>query len=467
VRYSIVDNATLTATERLLGHIPVSNKYALDGDIVALESIVQSILFYDRLFVVDDYKAEYRENRLKRFDFLTPLRKTDFDYDMLLHRAQKLTSSMVPVANGSLIKDDDFRPFLEMLQMNIAFTWRMASSTFWLTINLLTDDPYGEEIHKYSKLWASLITQLDARTRSDANDAASDRITVTNANGSELDLSNLPKDERVRGEVSQLAASLSWLALRTAFYSELSQASGADVVLHPIRHAFRLNMLKRHMGMREDIYKPIVEALSGKIATTTSQVLSVTDPVISNVKLPLFSIWLLSKTHDPRQIIQAAQDTAKSKSFIQARAILADLDSLESASKHFVRNTNKLLRDLDSTAARLRAEYGVETKQGVPLSPVIKVANIAIAASGKNPARIPDLGLKIPMPAWFGRWQDGRGLRSVFRSTVEDLAAVGRLGYLRSQLTSAADVHPHASFPKPSIEDARWFGRDSRVRRWQ
>ena len=42
MRYAVVDNATLTAVQRLLGDIPIYNKHAIDGDILAFETLIQS-----------------------------------------------------------------------------------------------------------------------------------------------------------------------------------------------------------------------------------------------------------------------------------------------------------------------------------------------------------------------------------------------------------------------------------------
>lgn len=45
MRKALVDNATLTAVQRLNGDILVKNKYDLDGDILAMEGLLQAILF--------------------------------------------------------------------------------------------------------------------------------------------------------------------------------------------------------------------------------------------------------------------------------------------------------------------------------------------------------------------------------------------------------------------------------------
>jgi hypothetical protein len=47
VTYALIDNATLTAVQRVMGQIIVKTPDTINGDLVALENLVQAILFYD------------------------------------------------------------------------------------------------------------------------------------------------------------------------------------------------------------------------------------------------------------------------------------------------------------------------------------------------------------------------------------------------------------------------------------
>ncbi|MFO0070017.1 MAG: hypothetical protein ACK529_07620, partial [Alphaproteobacteria bacterium] len=61
--YALIDNATLTAVQRIMGDAPTRSKDNIDIDIIALENFVQAILFYDQIIVIDDYKEAYRKER--------------------------------------------------------------------------------------------------------------------------------------------------------------------------------------------------------------------------------------------------------------------------------------------------------------------------------------------------------------------------------------------------------------------
>ena len=45
--YALIDNATITAVQRILGEVETRSEDSIDGDIIALENLIQAILFYD------------------------------------------------------------------------------------------------------------------------------------------------------------------------------------------------------------------------------------------------------------------------------------------------------------------------------------------------------------------------------------------------------------------------------------
>lgn len=62
---ALVDNATLSGVERLLGDSRTLNLSYVDNDIACFEKLVTAILFSDRLIGIDDYKEQFRSERLK------------------------------------------------------------------------------------------------------------------------------------------------------------------------------------------------------------------------------------------------------------------------------------------------------------------------------------------------------------------------------------------------------------------
>lgn len=137
MRYAIVDNSTLTAVQRLFGEIEVENALCLDGDIAAFESLIQSILFYDTIFFVDDYKAEHRSSRHKTFHYFVPLSTDTFPYMALSTAAAKSVEDLTLRVKGGSISSNEIGDFLNRLKMYTTFTWDMRSSNWFLTMKML------------------------------------------------------------------------------------------------------------------------------------------------------------------------------------------------------------------------------------------------------------------------------------------------------------------------------------------
>ena len=47
--YALIDNASLTAVQRVLGQITIKNPDTVSGDLTAMENLIQAILLYDDL----------------------------------------------------------------------------------------------------------------------------------------------------------------------------------------------------------------------------------------------------------------------------------------------------------------------------------------------------------------------------------------------------------------------------------
>jgi hypothetical protein len=64
-----------------MGDVVVKNPDTVNGDLAAFENFVQSILFYDDLVCIDNYKEEHRENRKRSFPFIRFLSPADYRLD--------------------------------------------------------------------------------------------------------------------------------------------------------------------------------------------------------------------------------------------------------------------------------------------------------------------------------------------------------------------------------------------------
>jgi hypothetical protein len=242
MRYALFDNASLTAVQRILGGIPLRNKYVIDSDILALENYIQAILFYDTLVYINDYKEYFRDSRRAFFANMHEHTPSTYVYDNLLTQAQKLTESIIPRVESGQMTDEDFKPFLDLLKMNVTFTWDMSSSVYYLTIKML-ETIGGLDQDKYGKL-ASLIRQELVDRSISAQEVELPKPLLYDAQGQGVVFDQLYKD--IAPETQSFFAGLNWLAFRTFFYTLAAKESGMDLFLYHIRHAFQINAMAQY-----------------------------------------------------------------------------------------------------------------------------------------------------------------------------------------------------------------------------
>src|SRR5690242_10238670 len=117
MRYALIDNSTLTGVQRLLGQIPIKNTLVTDMDILCLESLVEAVLFYDKVIVIDDYKPNFPESRKQSFPFLSSLSEDSLPLQDIIATSRNITDSIVPRVEAGKFTDQDFKPFVELLRM--------------------------------------------------------------------------------------------------------------------------------------------------------------------------------------------------------------------------------------------------------------------------------------------------------------------------------------------------------------
>jgi hypothetical protein len=150
VRYAIVDNATITAVQRVLGDIEVFNDMSVDGDLTAFENLIFAILFYDRIFSIKDYKEQFQTARAIRFPFIIPIEKSAIPYDEIKIQAQASISDISLRIEAGKVDNNEFGKFLSTLKLFTTCTWDMASSNFFLTMKML-EGKNSIGIEKYTK----------------------------------------------------------------------------------------------------------------------------------------------------------------------------------------------------------------------------------------------------------------------------------------------------------------------------
>lgn len=102
-------------------------------------------------------------------------------------------------------------------------------------------------------------------------------------------------------------------------------------------------------------------------------------------------------------------------------------------------------------------KYYVATPQGISLSPMITAYNLsAIFSSGAFPS-LPNYSAKIRVFDKVKDWIPQKGFNAVYKSLVNDLSQIGKLGEYHDILTSQVLYHRDAAFFTSKIEDSQFM----------
>jgi hypothetical protein len=366
---------------------------------------------------------------------------------------------------GGQIEADDVGQFLRQLNMQTTFTWDMHSSDWFLTMKMLAGVG-GLDIEKYSALNDTIFSELSANRDSTASRPKGEYYKLYGSDGKPIPkvLHQEGTKYEVSAQVSAFAASLNWLAMRTCFYSYLSNHYDADAVLHPIRSAFQLSIGTR-LGLLTAVYEPIVRRFADETSAVVKEIKQSTDPVVAEMQIPLLSAWLVDKVGSPSKAVSAAFEFRNESPVRDARKRLSDLAAAkQSGEKGFVRDANRLVAEVRKAGDLLRELYAVKPKNGVSVSPLIAIFNVIGKLKGLP--NLPTVPLKIPLPDKIIEIGLRGGFKGMCRSVIQDLVAVSRLGAFHEKMTAEVkfrEGHPTTYLAK--TEDVHFLGKSSHWKR--
>lgn len=467
--YALIDNATLTAVQRISGAAKTKSKDSVDTDIVALENLVQAIIFYDRIIAVDDYISKYRNERISAFPQITFLNKSDFNLDQIEAEAAQKANDIRPKLRGGEFVNKEFKSLIELLNTHIVCTWDISSSVYHLTLKSLSND--DQEFEKYGNIAAAIFAELgDA---GDSGNRTKGAVELLDCFGNPISKGykvpgakwgNGASSGEASGAIKAFVASLVWLANRTIFYSITSKYLQADTFLYPILQAYQQSYISQTCNYGLDYPKHIVDHFSTMLSGDIIDIQRGGLAAATSTSLPLFSAWLAKETGNPAHIINEAYRVRENSEFIEAREQLREVRRLFDESD--IADTNKAVRkiigDLNKSSNDMRIKYGIETRQGVPVTKLVHVYN-TFAALNSLP-KVPNYNFKVKVPDFLFNLKQPRGFRCVYRNLTHDLSTVWSLGEARDILGSRVIEDKEARAYSPKQEQPQYMHSHSQFK---
>jgi len=455
VTYALIDNASLTAVERAVGNVVVRNPDTINGDLAAVENLIQAILFYDDLISIDNYKEEFKDARAKEFGFLRFVSPEECGLKAIDELAKNEAASIRPEIRGGDFADPDFKALVEMLKLNMVCTWDMRSSVYYLTMKML-GQPSTPEYAKYSELSSSIFNEL-----ADMNGTFgrwSTEVSLVGSDGHTFSAKEFQEKKHGMGGITRslemFVASLNWLAYKSIYYSIAAKHLQADSFIHPIRHAYQIHWMTKTGAFGHDFTSRLVKNLSEKAGATLSDIVGHGQVKTVALDLPIFSAWLTQESGDLSSAISSALELKRSDQFITARETIKEIKLAydEQGLSEGNSKATKLLSDLDKITGDLRRSYGVPSKQGVQGSFLIKAFNTVTALGGVPP--LPDREFALSTPE-FLKSKSTKAFSTIFKDITNELTSIERLGGLRDQMALLFKIDD-SEYVAPKTENPRF-----------
>jgi hypothetical protein len=435
--FALIDNASLTAFQRVVGDVIVKNPDTINGDLVAFENLVQAILFYDELICIDNYKKEHRAERINKFDFIRFLPSDKFNLPEIENLSKNSASKIHPEIRGGEFADEDFKELVGMLKLNMICTWDMRASLYYLTMKML-GQPNTPEYEKYRELRAAIFNEL-----SDSGDTSgrwSTDVSLVSSSGHRYTSQEISgKKDGLNGVAKSLQmfiASLNWLAYKSIYYSLAAQHLKADSFIHPIRHAFQLHWMRKTGAFGHDYTSRLIQNLANKISTTTSEIIHHGRNSAISLDLPIFSAWLTQETNDIKLILNTALELKKTDTFVVARVTIKEIKI--AYDEHGITKGNpkatKLITDLDKISGDIKRKYGVPSLQEIQGSFLIKSINSFTALAGMPPLPDNDFALSTPH---FLKSNSMKAFSTIFKDVTNELTSIERLGGIKDKMSES------------------------------
>lgn len=459
--YALIDNATLTGVQRITGEVATRTADSIDTDIVALENLIQAILFYDDLIAIDDYIPEHKEQRHSVFPYIRFLPPDSYNLRPIEQYAADAAAKLKPEIRGGEFVNDDFKKLFDLLQTHIVCTWDLSSSIYYLTLKTLAPR-YSEEFNKYGKLAAGIFAELhdskNERVHSKGDVKLVDRFGNSISDGYIIPDAKWGGGETggITGAISAFVASLTWLANRSVYYSLSAKHLKADTFLYPIRQAYQQHYISQTCNYGHNYAKNLVDNFSKSLSGDIIDIHKGGLATATAIDIPVFSAWLAMKTGNPKDIVTAALQIRDDSPIKEVRDQLREVRRFfdESDIGTANKSATKILSDIKGISDDMRVKYGIKTKQGIPITRLVHVYNTIAAIKGLP--TLPDYDFTVQLPEFLHNLKKDSGFCSLYRNISHDLSTVWALGDARDILGSNVVLNDEGSAYNPKSEDPKY-----------
>ncbi len=410
MRYALVDDATLEAAKKMEGKTVTQNTLETAGDILALDNLIQAILYCDQIFYLDyeDRKSD------KLFDPFQRIMLDDNLYHKLVFLTNKMTDNYLPCIEGGRFTDEFYRFFFQALGMDLGFLWEKKSDVCCLTPRIVPKRKDAGGL-LYKKLWNIMIEELRHKSFLDGiehripllydseGQIINNCYTVKGKDGREY-------PTKLSVQTDSLFKALNYMVFRSNLHLIAANKLKANLILSPIRSLFQWGGFNRFYLGNPGSVPQLADAIK-QYDMHSSLWLR---------KLPLFSFWIAEHMGEGGGFIDNAFELREEKEFLTARKYLTEIAGLaDSERAGSSKAMESAMSGLSSQFGKISKKYRLGSGRGVFATPS---ALISIVSASKS--RIPqfdDIAFEFRPEKPGVLNGDRKNFGIVFRTVLEDL----------------------------------------------
>ncbi|WP_040489043.1 hypothetical protein [Fulvimarina pelagi] len=432
----IIDNATLSGVQRLLGHSKTLNTANAENDICCLERLLNSIVFSEKIHAIDDYIGYHRDSRHKSFPYINMISKYDVPYDDISKEASKYAESLIfDIKDAKPVGDAVY--FFEALKVHPQVRWDVFTSSEYLTLSYLVRD--RNNINYESGVSASFGNENADADRSGRAITAPKILLDGSEVGDVKSLiheisKNNPNFKGMghRDTLEKVIFGFGWCAERSFFYNECARHLGGIARLSPLRDTFCEGVMLAGDGA--DI-RGLISNLNDSASDCVSSILKPSGMSQFALRLPFMTSYFLSICESPAEAIDAAYEQRERSEFVNCRNILSNLQHLEGLEKYT--EINSIYKGLNEALKALLEKTNSVDKSSAGMG-------LAVGFAG------PTVSFNKSLGSLFANYRN-RHFGRMYRSMATDMINTERLGTLFEKATKSILKHKDNRWSEPSV----------------
>jgi hypothetical protein len=415
MRNALIDDATLEAAKRMEGKSVTQNAFETAGDILALDNLIQAILYCDQILYLD---YEGRKSSFKMFD---PFQRVELDeksYQKLLFITNKMSYEYVPCIEGGRFTDEFYRALFQALGIEFRFAWEKKGGYYCLTPSIVRKANDDELLHK--QLLGILLQEV--RDKSFLEEIEHRIPLLYDSEGQIINNRYTVKDDSGREYPTKLSAqtdllfkALNYMIFRSNLHLLAANKLNADMILSPIRSLIQWGGFNRfYLGN----YGPVPQLADAIHKSSPGNAVRLKE-------LPFYSLWIAEHMNGGAGFIRAAYELREEKEFRTARNYFTEILDLTESDGTDAGAVASAISRFEDRLGRIARQYRLPGGRGRLTAPFALIS--IVSSSRTNLSHFGDFSADSKRETPAADDEARKSFSVVFRSVLEDLICLNAM----------------------------------------